>query len=135
MMRLLRKAIPVTFQKQATLPTREKQSWRIERMSWIHWYDPKDLISTILSATKLTDCMHFGMALVVDEQRSTTTNNAGVFQPHYVWRIRKDAPNHTNTPDAVLISVQVIVGLQDVLTGEELSQHIGYRRLSVTAMH
>jgi hypothetical protein len=50
----------------------------------------------------------------------------GFFQPHYVWRTRKDTRNHTNTPDAVLISVQVIVGLQDVLTGEELSQHIGY---------
>ena len=32
--------------------------------------------------------------------------------------------HHTNTPDAVLISVQVIVGLQDVLPGEELSQYI-----------
>ena len=62
MMRLLRKAIPVTFRKQATLPTREKQSWRIERMSWIYWYDPKDLIRVILSATKLTDHMHFGVA-------------------------------------------------------------------------
>jgi hypothetical protein len=49
MMRLLWKAILVTFRKQATLPTREKQSWRIERMSWIYWYDPKDLIRMRLS--------------------------------------------------------------------------------------
>jgi hypothetical protein len=66
-MRLLWKAIPVTIQKQATLLTREKQSWCIERMSRIYWYDPKDLISTILSATNLTDRMHFGMALIADE--------------------------------------------------------------------
>jgi hypothetical protein len=41
MMRLLWRAILVTFRKQATLPTPEKQSWHIERVSWIYWYDRK----------------------------------------------------------------------------------------------
>jgi hypothetical protein len=62
----------------------------------------------ILSATKLTDHVHFGMALIVDKSTG-----------HYTR-------NHTDTPNAVLISVQVIVGSQGVLTSEELLQHIGH---------
>jgi hypothetical protein len=161
MMRLLRKAIPVILEKQATLPTREKQFHCIERMSWIYWYDPKNLISMILSATELIDRMHFGMALVVDEpteyyhsqcwgSSNLTTSgefaytcenevifvgdiiriseNTSVegFSKGRVCFVGKDTRKDTNSPDAVLISVQVIVGPQNVLANEELSQHIGY---------
>jgi hypothetical protein len=66
MLRLLRKAVKVTFKKQPSLPARQKQM-HIERMTWLYWYDPIDLVSNILSATMLTDKMYFGMAHIVDE--------------------------------------------------------------------
>ena len=67
MLRLLRKAVPVVVQKQASLPSDKKKLVRIERRSWIYWYDPIDLVATILSAHRLTSLMHFGMAIAVDE--------------------------------------------------------------------
>jgi hypothetical protein len=67
MLRLMRKAVPVPINKQPSLPTSDKTAGLIQRNSWLYWYDPIDLISTILSATSLTEKMHFGMAHFVDE--------------------------------------------------------------------
>lgn len=69
LLKLLRKALPVIIEKQPSLPQRQKglARQRIERLSWQYWYDPVDLIRTILSATRIRDKMFFGMAQYVDE--------------------------------------------------------------------
>ena len=69
LLKILRKPLAVVIEKQPSLPQRQKgmQRQRIERMSWQYWYDPCDLIRTILNATKLRDRMYFGMAQYVDE--------------------------------------------------------------------
>lgn len=69
LLRLLRKPLPVTVQKQPSLSARNKKSDRqqLSRMSWQYWYDPVDLIRTILSATKLRQRMYFGMAQYVSK--------------------------------------------------------------------
>ena len=69
LLKLLRKALAVIVEKQPSLPQRQKglDRQRIERLSWQYWYDPIDLIRTILSATRLREKMFFGMAQYVDE--------------------------------------------------------------------
>lgn len=69
LLRLMRKPLPVTIEKQPSLPQRQKGVQRqiIERMAWQYWYDPFDLVRTILSATTLQEKMFFGMAHYVDE--------------------------------------------------------------------
>jgi hypothetical protein len=57
-----------------------------------------------------------------------TSENISIdgFSKGRVYFVGKDTRNHTDTPNAVLISVQVTVGPQAVLTSEELLQHIDY---------
>ena len=57
----MRKALAVTVEKQPSLPQREKcmERQRIERLAWMYWYDPIDLVRTILSATSLREKMFF----------------------------------------------------------------------------
>lgn len=57
MLRLLRKAVPVVIEKQPSLPSREKGKIQIQRQSWLYWYDPIELVKTILSAPGLTSKM------------------------------------------------------------------------------
>jgi len=45
-LRLLRKAVPVLIEKQPSLPGKEKTLQRIQRSSWLYWYDPIDLVKT-----------------------------------------------------------------------------------------
>jgi hypothetical protein len=69
MLRLLRRPITVTLEKQATLAAYEKgKSTRITIIwqTWHYWYDPVDLVTKILSASKLTAKMHFGLAKYVN---------------------------------------------------------------------
>ena len=58
MLRLLRKAVPVLIEKQPSLPAKEKTLQRIQRSSWLYWYDPIDLVKTILPASALVGRMH-----------------------------------------------------------------------------
>ena len=70
LLKLHRKALTVVVEKQPSMAARkkgERRRQKIERLAWQYWYDPVDLISTILSATRLRDKMHFGMAQYVDE--------------------------------------------------------------------
>jgi hypothetical protein len=67
MLRLLRKAVPVLIEKQPSLPAKEKTLQRIQRSSWLYWYDPIDLVKTISSASALVERTHFGLAHLVDE--------------------------------------------------------------------
>ena len=69
LLQLMRKPLDVVITKQPSLEQRKKGARRhtIQRMAWQYWYDPLDLIRTILSATYLTEKMHFGMAQYVDE--------------------------------------------------------------------
>ena len=70
LLRLLRKALPVTIEKQPSMAERKKgvrQRLQIKRLAWQYFYDPVDLISTILSASRLREKMFFGMAEYVDE--------------------------------------------------------------------
>lgn len=70
LLRLLRKALTVTYEKQPSMAERRKgvrQRVQIERLAWQYWYDPVDLISMILSAPRLREKMFFGMAEYVDE--------------------------------------------------------------------
>ncbi|KAF6223757.1 hypothetical protein HO173_013218 [Letharia columbiana] len=69
LLQLLRKPLTVMIEKQPSLPQREKgmQRQSIERQAWQYWYEPLDLIRTILSATYLREKMFFGMAQYVDE--------------------------------------------------------------------
>lgn len=78
LLKLFRKPLAVTIEKQPSLPQREKsmERQRIERMSWMYWYDPLDLIRTILAATNLQDKMYFGMAQYVDEPTELWQSNA-----------------------------------------------------------
>lgn len=62
MLRLMRKAVPVLISKQPSMPASDKKAGLIQRNSWLYWYDPIDLVSTILSATSLAEKMHFDMA-------------------------------------------------------------------------
>jgi hypothetical protein len=66
MLRMLRKPITVTLEKQATMPEKTKnpkeQRTTITRQAWHYWYDPLDLLTKILSTEKLQSKMHFGMA-------------------------------------------------------------------------
>ena len=67
---LHRRALKVVIEKQPSLAAKQKgrtRRERIERLSWHYWYEPHHLIRTILSATKLREKMHFGMADIVDE--------------------------------------------------------------------
>src|SRR6266516_6488970 len=71
LLRLLRKSVPVTVSKQPSLPMKQKRNMQaatiIHRASWLYWFDPIDLARSILSATKLFENAHFGMAEWVDE--------------------------------------------------------------------
>ena len=70
LLQLMRRAIKVTIEKLPSLAEKQKgrrQRERIERLAWQYWYEPLDLIQAILSATKLCEKMHFGMAQFVDE--------------------------------------------------------------------
>jgi hypothetical protein len=71
LLRLLRKSVPVTLSKQPSLPMKQKRNMQaatiIHRASWLYWFDPIDLARSILSATKLLENAHFGMAEWVDE--------------------------------------------------------------------
>ena len=68
LLRLMRKPLTVVIEKQPSLPQGQKgERQRIERTAWQYWYDPVDLIKTILSAAFLRRKMHFGMAQYVDE--------------------------------------------------------------------
>jgi hypothetical protein len=58
MLRLLRKAVPVLIEKQPSLPAKEKTMQRIQRSSWLYWYDPIDLVKTILPSSALVERMH-----------------------------------------------------------------------------
>ena len=57
--------------KQATMPERTKSPKErritITRQAWHYWYDPIDLSTKILSAQRLRDKMHFGMAEYTDD--------------------------------------------------------------------
>ncbi len=67
MLRLLRKAVPVLVEKQPSMPEQGKSDVQIKRKTWLYWYDPIELVRTILSATSLTEKMYFGLAHIVDE--------------------------------------------------------------------
>ena len=69
LLQVMRKPLPVVIEKQPSLPHQEKgmDRQRIERLSWQYWYDPVNLIRTILSASRLRKKMFFGMAHYVDE--------------------------------------------------------------------
>ncbi|KAL8755627.1 MAG: hypothetical protein Q9184_004742 [Pyrenodesmia sp. 2 TL-2023] len=62
MLRMMRKALPVVIQKQASFSKKEKNKGAIRKSSWMYWFDPVNLVQDILRATKLRDRMHFGMA-------------------------------------------------------------------------
>jgi len=67
-LKLKRKAIHTSFTKLASLPARgKKKRIQVERLTWLYWYDPLDLVMNILSATQLTEKMHFGLAELVDD--------------------------------------------------------------------
>lgn len=70
LLQLMRKALPVIVEKMLSLAAQKKgqrQRQRIARTSWQYWYDPIDLIRTVLAATKLRAQMHFGMAEYADD--------------------------------------------------------------------
>lgn len=71
LLRLMRKAVPVVILKQPSLPAKQKKhrqaTTTIHRNSWLYWFDPVDLARAILSAPKLLEKAHFGMAEWVDE--------------------------------------------------------------------
>ena len=79
LLKIYRKALPVIIHKQPSIAAKLKgnyQRQRIERMAWQYWFDPMDLITTILSATKLRAKMHFGMAHLVDNPTELWHSNA-----------------------------------------------------------
>lgn len=78
LLQLMRKPLTVIIEKQPSLPQGEKKAerQRIERQSWMYWYDPLDLIRNILAATHLRSKMHFGMAMYVDEPTELWHSNA-----------------------------------------------------------
>ena len=67
MLRLIKKAIPVIIEKQLLLSSRNIRSSTIKlnKSSWIYWYNPFDFIRIILLATKLRAKMYFDMAYLV----------------------------------------------------------------------
>ncbi|KAL8960366.1 MAG: hypothetical protein Q9193_002916 [Seirophora villosa] len=67
MLRMMRKAIEVTIQKQASFGRTEKKKSIVRKTSWMYWFDPIDLVHNILKATKLKQQMHFGMAEYHDQ--------------------------------------------------------------------
>ena len=69
LLKLMRKPLRVIIEKQPSLPQRQKgkRPQRVERLSWQYWYDPIELVRTILSAKYLKEKMYFGMAHYVDE--------------------------------------------------------------------
>src|SRR5438045_2531539 len=52
MLRLLRKAVPVIVE-QPSIPEQGKRHVSIKRKTWLYWYDPIELVRTILSTTSL----------------------------------------------------------------------------------
>jgi hypothetical protein len=69
---LWRKPITVAYQKQATLPETDKgKPSKIKHVgkAWHYWYDIKEMITSILSATALKNKMYFGYAQYVDHPR------------------------------------------------------------------
>jgi len=88
MLKLFRKAIQVRIEKQASLPPTEKQSASIDRRTWIYWYDPITLFATILSASKITSLMHFGMAIAVDEPTEFYHSPCWASSQH-IWSVCK----------------------------------------------
>ncbi|KAL9041955.1 MAG: hypothetical protein Q9180_000933 [Flavoplaca navasiana] len=69
LLRLMRKAQAVVIEKMPSPAERKKghRKQMIERTSWQYWYNPMDLVRTILSATSLRKQMYFGMAQYADE--------------------------------------------------------------------
>ncbi|KAL8798951.1 MAG: hypothetical protein Q9200_007661 [Gallowayella weberi] len=67
MLRMKRKAIPVTIEKQPSFAVRDKKMGVIHKMSWLYWFDPFDLVQTILNSTKIRTQMHVGLAEYRDE--------------------------------------------------------------------
>ena len=66
MLRLMRQAIPVVFEKQPSLAVRDKKMDVVRKTSWFYWYDPVDLVLDMLAAGILRDKMYFGMAQYSD---------------------------------------------------------------------
>jgi len=69
MLRLLRRPITVTLEKQVSLQALEKGKparMIITRTTWHYWYDLVDLITRILNASSLSSCMYFGMAQYIN---------------------------------------------------------------------
>lgn len=64
---LMRKKVPVFVDKQPSLSqTMKRRRGKKQRKEWQYWFDPKDLVSKILSADMIADKMHVGMAQYVD---------------------------------------------------------------------
>ncbi|KAL9030964.1 MAG: hypothetical protein Q9196_000960 [Gyalolechia fulgens] len=62
MLQIMRKAIPVTIQKQASFGRTDKKKEIIRKSSWMYWFDPADFVRNILKASQLREQMYFGMA-------------------------------------------------------------------------
>ena len=79
LLELHRKALTVIVEKQPSLAARKKgqrSRQRIQRLVWIYWYEPINLIATILSATRLREKMHFGMAVYTDNPTELWNSSA-----------------------------------------------------------
>lgn len=59
MLRLLRKAVRVSFKKVASMPAQEKVQGHvtIQRVTWLYWYDPKDLVDQPSKILKIDELL------------------------------------------------------------------------------
>jgi len=91
MLRLMRKPITVTMEKQPSLPAGEKKELpriQIQRRTFHYWYDPVDLITWMFNANNLTDKMHFGFAQYVERPVELWHSRMGVISLGHIWRVR-----------------------------------------------
>ncbi|SLM33940.1 hypothetical protein LPUS_02567 [Lasallia pustulata] len=65
--KMRRKSIPVNSQQMPTLPNASKKLAPHPLTTWMYWFDPLNLFTTILSSPDFTSKMHFGMAHLVDQ--------------------------------------------------------------------
>ena len=61
LLRFLRKIIFVTYEKQSSISIENKKKQIIHKLTWLYWFNSRDLISKILSIEKLRQRMHFDM--------------------------------------------------------------------------
>lgn len=109
MLKLMRKPIPVIIAKQPSMPTKDKELGIIRKKTYCYWYEPKGLVSGILSAGRLRQFMYQGMAMYVDRPSELYHSRA--------WgsSIRAASGDNAHSQEGVLLIAGDIVRFNDTI--------------------